>query len=86
MRWARSGPPALNAVETRFKLPPDQVNLLISAGRDALAANPTFIAFMKSLPRGPRVPSRCHRAFRRGRQRRRYPWPRKLEPHEARAN
>jgi NTE family protein len=47
---------ALNAVETRLKLPPDQVNMLISAGRDALAANPAFMAFMRSLPRGPRMP------------------------------
>ena len=30
---------ALNAVETRLKLPPDQVDMLISAGRDALKAN-----------------------------------------------
>lgn len=41
---------ALNAVETRFKLPPDQVNMLIAAGRDALAVNPAFVAFMRSLP------------------------------------
>ena len=47
---------ALNAVETRFKLPPDQVNMLIAAGRDALAANPAFIAFMQSLPRLPQRP------------------------------
>ena len=52
---------ALNAVETRFKLPPDQVNMLIAAGRDALAANPAFVAFMKSLPRRlpPRPPLRA---------------------------
>jgi len=42
---------ALNAVETRFKLPPDQVDLLISAGRDALRNNVTFRAFLSSLPR-----------------------------------
>jgi len=47
---------ALNAVETRLKLPPDQVNMLIAAGRDALAANPAFMGFMRSLPRGPRSP------------------------------
>jgi len=40
---------ALNAVETRLKLPPDQVNLLVTAGRDALAANPQFREFLKSL-------------------------------------
>jgi len=44
---------ALNAVETRFKLPPDQVDMLISAGRDALNANPGFVSFMKSLRRPP---------------------------------
>ncbi|MGC1778065.1 MAG: patatin-like phospholipase family protein [Xanthobacteraceae bacterium] len=47
---------ALNAVQTRFKLPPDQVNLLIAAGHDALFANPTFHAFMGTLPRGPQMP------------------------------
>ncbi len=47
---------ALNAVQTQFKLPPDQVNLLIAAGHDALFANPTFHAFMGTLPRGPQMP------------------------------
>ena len=42
---------ALNTVETRFKLPPDQVDLLIAAGRDALATNPKFNEFLTSLPR-----------------------------------
>jgi len=42
---------ALNNVETRFKLPPDQVDLLIAAGRDALARNPKFNEFLKSLQR-----------------------------------
>jgi NTE family protein len=53
----------LNHVETRFKLPPDQVELLITAGRDALNANPKFRAFLNSLgrpapplPRAPMVP------------------------------
>src|SRR5581483_3377959 len=32
----------LNAVETRLKLPPEQVDLLVNAGRDALFANPKF--------------------------------------------
>jgi NTE family protein len=76
---------ALNAVETRFKLPQDQVNMLISAGRDALAANPAFVAFMKSLPRGPRMPPLPPRVP---------PQPSaapvsmapEIEPHEARAN
>ena len=41
---------ALSAVETRFTLPPDQVDMLINAGRDALNANPQFRAFLNSLP------------------------------------
>ena len=40
---------ALNAVETRLKLPPDQIDMLIAAGRDALKANAKFRAFMNSL-------------------------------------
>jgi NTE family protein len=40
---------ALNAVETRFTLPPQQVDLLIEAGRDALKSNITFRAFLNSL-------------------------------------
>ena len=50
---------ALNAVETRFKLPPDQVEMLIAAGRDGLKTNSTFRAFLTSLGREPpprRVP------------------------------
>jgi len=42
---------ALNGVETRLKLPPDQVDMLITAGRDALNANPKFRAFMNSFGR-----------------------------------
>ena len=45
---------ALNKIETRFKLPADQVDLLIAAGHDALNTNPEFRAFMKSLPGSPR--------------------------------
>jgi NTE family protein len=41
---------ALNAVETRFKLPPAQVEMLIAAGHDALRNNPTFRDFLKSTP------------------------------------
>ncbi len=41
---------ALNAVETRFRLPPQQVDMLIDAGRDALKTNVVFRAFLKSLP------------------------------------
>jgi len=44
---------ALNAVETRFKLPPDQVDMLIAAGRDAVKNNITFRAFLNSMPRAP---------------------------------
>ncbi len=44
---------ALNHVETAFKLPPDQVDMVISAGQDALRANPTFRSFYASLGRAP---------------------------------
>jgi len=44
---------ALNRVETRFQLPPDQIDMLITAGRDALSANPKFRAFIASLGRAP---------------------------------
>jgi hypothetical protein len=45
---------ALNAVETRFVLPPQQVDLLIDAGSDALKSNSTFRSFLASLGRAPR--------------------------------
>jgi|SRR5208282_284431 len=45
---------ALNAVETRLKLPPDQVDGLIAAGRDALKTNKVFRDFLNSLSRVPR--------------------------------
>ena len=48
---------ALNKVETRFKLPPDQIDMLITAGRDALNANPKFREFMGSLGRPVPPPS-----------------------------
>jgi NTE family protein len=44
---------ALNNVETRLKLPPDQVDMLITAGRDGLNTNPQFRAFLTSLGRAP---------------------------------
>jgi NTE family protein len=44
---------ALNSVETRFKLPPDQVDMLIEAGRDGLNTNPMFRAFLTSFGRAP---------------------------------
>ncbi len=40
---------ALNAVATRFKLPPDQVDMTIQAGRDALKTNAVFQSFVASL-------------------------------------
>ena len=43
---------ALNRVETRLKLPPDQVDMLIAAGRDALSANSKFRAFLGSFGYG----------------------------------
>ena len=45
----------LNAVETRFNLPPQQVDMLIDAGRDALKGNKTFREFLSSTqPARPR--------------------------------
>jgi NTE family protein len=40
---------ALNAVDTRLKLPPDQVDAVIAAGHDALRINPTFRGFLKGI-------------------------------------
>jgi len=45
---------ALSAVETRFKLPPDQVEMVVAAGRDALKANSVFRSFVKSIGAPPR--------------------------------
>ena len=49
---------ALNAVETNFHLPPDQIELLISSGRDALKSSVVFRSFLDSLGRArqPGVP------------------------------
>jgi len=44
---------ALNRVETRFQLPPDQIDMLVTAGRDALNANSKFRGFVTSLGRAP---------------------------------
>jgi NTE family protein len=44
----------LHAVDTRFKLPADQVDILISAGRDALRINPIFREFVAGA--GGRMP------------------------------
>jgi NTE family protein len=46
---------ALNAVDTRFKLPTEQVDMVIEAGRDALRANPVFRDFLASVG-GARTP------------------------------
>jgi NTE family protein len=40
---------ALDAVKTSFRLPPDTVDAVIDAGREALRANPTYRAFLSSL-------------------------------------
>jgi NTE family protein len=53
----------LDRVETRFKLPADQVDMVIQAGRDALNANPKYRAFVRSLggqiaPDAPAAPRR----------------------------
>ncbi len=45
----------LQAIETRFQLPVEQVDALIAAGSDALRANPTFQSFLASL-RGSAAP------------------------------
>jgi NTE family protein len=45
---------ALNAVETAFKLPPDQVDTLIAAGHDALRGSTVFNSFLNSI--GPARP------------------------------
>jgi NTE family protein len=47
---------ALNAVETRFNLPPEQVEMLIAAGHDALNDSQVFRAFLASLNRAPTPP------------------------------
>jgi len=48
----------LNAVDTRFKLPQDQVDIVIEAGHDALHANPMFQNFLREVggQRAPRAP------------------------------
>lgn len=44
---------ALSAVDTRFKLPVDQVDAVIAAGRDSLRINPTFREFLRGISRRP---------------------------------
>jgi NTE family protein len=54
---------ALNAVETNFHLPPDQIEMLIAAGRDALKNSSVFRSFLTSLA----GPPRANPPLRRGR-------------------
>ncbi|HEY2531169.1 MAG TPA: patatin-like phospholipase family protein [Xanthobacteraceae bacterium] len=44
---------ALNDVQTALRLPPDQVEMVVAAGRDALKASPIFRSFLDSLAHGP---------------------------------
>ncbi len=44
---------ALNAVETSFKLAPEQVELVVGAGQDALKNSRVFRSFLSSLGHGP---------------------------------
>jgi NTE family protein len=44
---------ALNTVETSFKLTPEQVDLVVNAGQDALKTSRVFRSFLGSLGRGP---------------------------------
>lgn len=46
----------LNAIETRFKLPPEQIDTLIKAGHDALRASKTFRDFLNSMQIAPTKP------------------------------
>jgi hypothetical protein len=46
----------LNHVKTTLRLPPDQVDVLVAAGHDALKKSPVFQAFLQSL-RSPVVPT-----------------------------
>jgi NTE family protein len=48
----------LDAVETRFRLPPAQVDMVIEAGRDALLGNSKFRAFLRSIDGGVVPPTR----------------------------
>jgi NTE family protein len=48
---------ALNAVETSFNLPPEEVDMVISAGHDAVKNSSVFRAFVASLGGAPRPPS-----------------------------
>jgi NTE family protein len=39
----------LNAVDTRLKLPVNEVDTVIAAGRDALGTNPAYVDFLKAF-------------------------------------
>ena len=56
----------LDAVETRFRLPPAQVDMVVAAGRDALNANTKFRAFVRSLDGSALSPSAPRRPGRQG--------------------
>ena len=60
---------ALNAVDTRFKLPAEQVDAVIAAGRDALRANPTYREFLGAAPRADPAERAASAAERAGRGR-----------------
>ena len=47
----------LSAIPTRFKLPQEQVDTLIAAGREALQKNQQFQQYMRGLPRPKVVPA-----------------------------
>jgi NTE family protein len=47
----------LNAVDTRFKLPVEQVDAVIAAGRDALRGSPGYREFLKGLGAKPAEPT-----------------------------
>jgi NTE family protein len=49
----------LNAVPTRFKLPPEQVDMMISAGSEALRTSPTYRAFLAEVGGGSRPPAQA---------------------------
>jgi NTE family protein len=49
----------LNAVPSRFKLPPEQVDLLIAAGSDALRTNAVYREFVTSVSGGSRLQARA---------------------------
>jgi NTE family protein len=47
---------ALNAVQTSLRLPPDQIDMLIAAGHDALKSNAEFRGFINSFSHAPPSP------------------------------